>query len=96
MQWLTKIIQEQVHSKRVVVILDVCHSGSAGDESKKTSDDDDDTTTSDSASKGLLRTAKVDVGGLNVGSGQVVVCSSLADQVSWESKTIPIVYSRAS
>lgn len=91
MQWLTKIIQEQVRSKRVVVILDVCHSGSAGDESKKTSDDDDDddTATNDSASKGLLRSAKVDVGGLNVGSGQVIVCSSLADQVSWESKNYP-------
>lgn len=90
MQWLTKIIQEQVHSNRVVVILDVCHSGSAGDESKKESDsDDDDTATSDSASKGLTRTAKLDVGKLNVGSGQVVLCSSLADQVSWESKNYP-------
>ncbi|MBU6455852.1 MAG: tetratricopeptide repeat protein, partial [Cyanobacteria bacterium REEB67] len=95
MQWLTKIIQEQVHSKRVVVILDVCHSGSAGDESKKTADadaDDDDTASSDSsdsASKGLGRTTKLDAGGLHVGSGQVVLCSSLADQVSWESKNYP-------
>jgi tetratricopeptide (TPR) repeat protein len=90
MQWLTKIIQEQVHSKRVVVILDVCHSGSAGDESKKTSDsDDDDAAPSDSASKGISRTVKLDVGGLHVGSGQVVLCSSLADQVSWESKNYP-------
>lgn len=29
MQWLTKIIGEQVNSDRVVLILDVCHSGSA-------------------------------------------------------------------
>lgn len=92
MQWLTKIIQEQVHSKRVVVILDVCHSGSAGDESKNVSDaadDDTDASSEDSASKGLTRSAKLDLGGLNVGSGQVVLCSSLADQVSWESKNYP-------
>ncbi|RTL35994.1 MAG: tetratricopeptide repeat protein [Candidatus Melainabacteria bacterium] len=92
MQWLTKIIQEQVHSKRVVVILDVCHSGSAGDENKKAADDiddDDDTGAGDSSSKGLLRTAKLDAGGLKVGSGQVILCSSLADQVSWESKNYP-------
>jgi tetratricopeptide (TPR) repeat protein len=92
MQWLTKIIQEQVQSKRVVLILDVCHSGSAGDESKKASadeDDEDEVSASDSASKGLVRTTKLDVGGLKVGSGQVVLCSSSADQVSWESKNYP-------
>jgi tetratricopeptide (TPR) repeat protein len=90
MQWLTKIIQEQVHCKRVVVILDVCHSGSAGDVSKRTSEfDDDDTAAKDSASKGLDRSVKLDVSGLQVGSGQVVLCSSLADQVSWESKNYP-------
>lgn len=92
MQWLTKIIQEQVRSKRVVVILDVCHSGSAGDETKKAADDvddEDDSAASDSASKGLVRSAKLDVGGLKVGSGQVILCSSLAEQVSWESKNYP-------
>jgi len=92
MQWLTKIIQEQVQSKRVVLILDVCHSGSAGDETKKASlddEDEDDVSAADSASKGLVRTAKLDVGGLKVGSGQVVLRSSSADQVSWESKNYP-------
>lgn len=91
MQWLTKIIEEQVHSKRVVVILDVCHSGSAGADSKKTSDIDDvdDDADSDSASKGLMRVTNMDASKLNVGSGQVVLCSSLADQVSWESKNYP-------
>lgn len=28
MQWLTQIIKEQVHSNRIVLIMDVCHSGS--------------------------------------------------------------------
>ncbi len=87
MQWLTKIIQEQVKASRVVVILDVCHSGSAGDESKDVSDDDDDVRTGE-GSKGLTRTA-LNVGGLNLGSGQVILSSSLADQVSWESKNYP-------
>lgn len=89
MQWLTKIIQEQVHCKRVVVILDVCHSGSAAD-SKKTSEyeDEDDVASEDSGSKALRRT-NIDPSGLQVGSGQVVLCSSLADQVSWESKNYP-------
>ncbi len=32
MQWLSQIIKEQVHSDRVVLILDVCHSGSAAGE----------------------------------------------------------------
>lgn len=81
MRWLTKTIQEQVNCKRVVVILDVCHSGSAGDESKTVSDADDDNSSmaEDSASKGFTRSAKLHLGGLNVGSGQVVLCSSLAE-----------------
>jgi tetratricopeptide (TPR) repeat protein len=91
MQWLTKIIQEQVQSNRVVVILDVCHSGSAGDQSKdisdiETDDGSGDSQLNDAASKGLKRATGLDMGGLNLGSGQVVLCSSLADQVSWESK----------
>ena len=34
MQWLTKMVKEQVHSNRVVLILDVCHSGAAGQGAK--------------------------------------------------------------
>lgn len=94
LQWLTKIIQEQVHSNRVIVVLDVCHSGSAGAESKKTADDSDDdddidNASGDSGGKGIFRAANMDVGALNVGRGQVVLCSSLADQISWESKNYP-------
>jgi tetratricopeptide (TPR) repeat protein len=91
MQWLTKIIQEQVHSNRVVLILDVCHSGSATEEvSKEGSTDRSATTagTSDetaSGSKGITRGQGVDLSRLSLGSGQIVLCSSLANQVSWES-----------
>lgn len=72
MQWLTKMIKEQVHSDRILLILDVCHSGSAaGDD------------------KGLVRQQNFDVEKVPVGAGQIVLCSSLADQVSWESKKYP-------
>lgn len=73
MQWLTKMIQESVHSDRVVLIMDVCHSGSAID---------------GSGDKGLVRQG-FDVSKITMGTGQAVLCSSLADQVSWESKSYP-------
>jgi hypothetical protein len=73
MQWLTKMIQESVHSDRVVLIMDVCHSGSTVD---------------GSGDKGLIRQG-FDVSKVAMGSGQAVLCSSLADQVSWESKSYP-------
>ncbi len=91
MQWLTKIILEQVKASRVVVILDVCHSGAAGGESTKVANDDDDDaddSKNEAGSKSLSRT-NLDVNKLNVGSGQVVLSSSLANQVSWESKNYP-------
>lgn len=70
MQWLSQIIKEQVHSDRVVLILDVCHSGSA----------------SSGGQKGLTRSNTFNVENVKLGSGQAILCSSLADQVSWESK----------
>lgn len=70
MQWLSEIIKEQVHSDRVVLVMDVCHSGAA----------------TASGEKGLTRDNNFDVENFKVGAGQAVLCSSLADQVSWESK----------
>lgn len=71
MQWLTNIVKDQIHSDRVVLILDVCHgAAAAGGE----------------GSKALVRSNGVDVDGLSLGKGQAVLCSSLADQLSWESK----------
>lgn len=71
MQWLTKIVSEQVNSNRVVLILDVCHSGSAGE-----------------GGKALVRSALYDLNpkNLKIGKGQMIICSSLANQISWESK----------
>lgn len=66
MQWLTQIVADQVKSNRVILLLDVCHSGAAGQ-------------------KGLTR-AGVDARSMSVGNGQMIICSSLADQSSWESR----------
>jgi len=93
MQWLTKIIQEQVHSNRVVLILDVCHSGSAAYDTKKSSgraaSESDFIDSDDKGGKGIVRGHGLDLSNLSLGSGQIVLCSSLADQVSWESKHYP-------
>ena len=67
MQWLPIMIKEQVHSNRVILILDVCHSGAAG-------------------GKGMERIFGIDQQKITIGSGQMILCSSLAEQVSWESK----------
>jgi len=71
MQWLTNIVRDQIHSERVILILDVCHSGSAAQ-----------------GSKSLNRIPGLDLAAKNlkIGSGQMIICSSSADQVSWESK----------
>lgn len=69
MQWLSKMISEQVKSNRVVLILDVCHSGAAAQ-----------------GGKALTRIAGLTPDAFKIGSGQMVLCSSMAEQVSWESK----------
>ncbi|MBS1989632.1 MAG: tetratricopeptide repeat protein [Cyanobacteria bacterium SZAS LIN-3] len=71
MQWLTNIVRDQVHSDRVILILDVCHSGSAAQGSKSLN-----------RMPGMGLEEKY----LKIGSGQMIICSSSADQVSWESK----------
>lgn len=71
MQWLTDMIKDGVHADRVVLLLDVCHSGAA---------------TGADGEKGITRANNFDVEQTNFGVGQAVLCSSLGDQVSWESK----------
>lgn len=72
MEWLSQIIKDQVHCDRVVLILDVCHSGAAR-----------------TASKGLVRRFDFDLNEVGAGSGQIILCSSQSDQVSWESSKYP-------
>ncbi len=69
MNEFAQMIQQRVHTDRVVLILDACHSGAA-----KT------------ASKGLIRQHNFNTDAIPLGSGQLVICSSAPDQVSWESK----------
>ncbi|MBX9691885.1 MAG: caspase family protein, partial [Cyanobacteria bacterium] len=62
-------IKRRVHSDRVVVMLDACHSGAASP-----------------AAKGLSRTGNINAEELMQGSGQMVISSSMPQQVSWELK----------
>lgn len=73
MQWLCQIIKEQVHSSRIVLMLDVCHAGSAAGLGEK----------------GIERQHGIDVSNLPLGSGQILLCSCAPEQVSWESKEYP-------
>lgn len=69
-QELAQTIKSRVHSDRVVVILDACHSGAA-----------------QTAEKGITRSqSNFSLAELQ-GTGQLVICSSDSNQVSWEGKT---------
>jgi tetratricopeptide (TPR) repeat protein len=82
MQWLTSIIKEQIHSNRVVIIMDVCHSAAAAPAAGSKELTRGDEHVSKNASG-------VDAEKIPLGEGQSILCSSLADQVSWESKIYP-------
>ncbi|HEY9714023.1 MAG TPA: caspase family protein, partial [Chroococcales cyanobacterium] len=68
MQELTSAIKDRIHSDRIVVILDACHSGSAR------------------ATKDLTLASNFDAESIAAGVGQMVICSSKPNQVSFESK----------
>lgn len=73
MQWLTAGIKDLVHCNRVVLVMDVCHGGAIAD-----------------GAKGIRRSEiELDPQKLVTGEGQIVVASSQADQISWESKQYP-------
>ena len=72
MQELTQMVKQRVHSDRVVMVLDACHSGATG-----------------TAGKGLVRQSNFDADQIVQGSGQLVICSSLPTQTSWESSRYP-------
>lgn len=74
MQNLARDIKERVHSDRVVIFLDACHSGATG--------------VTGTGAKGLVRTG-IDVHDLAEGSGQLVIASCKDNQASWESTKIP-------
>lgn len=69
MRELVDAIKERIHSRRVVLILDACHSGGAANESK-----------------GMYRQSNFDAEAVSQGTGQLVICSSQPQEVTWESK----------
>jgi hypothetical protein len=68
LQDLASAIKHRVHSNRIIVVVDACHSGAAN------------------TAKDMKRVANIDSKALLQGTGQLVICSSQPDQVSWESK----------
>lgn len=68
MEWFSQYLTDRVPAQRVVVFLDVCHSGAVTGE------------------KGLSREKNFDVLSAVPGRGQIFIASSLASQLSWESK----------
>jgi len=62
-------VTDSILSKRVLLLLDACHSGSV-----------------DPNAKGIHRVGNFDAKALSLGSGRMVICSSLPDEQSWESK----------
>ncbi len=101
MQSFTTGISDLIKSDRVVVVMDVCHGGAV----RREADLDNIATKSDAppriamsqtqsmtnGMKGLIRSPELNgksMGNL-VGKGQIVLASSEADQVSWESTNYP-------
>ncbi len=82
MQWLSQMIKEQVHSRRVILVLDVCHSGAVHGTGGTGA-------SGANGEKGLVRQASFDLEKVALGEGQAIICSSAPEQVSWESKTYP-------
>jgi tetratricopeptide (TPR) repeat protein len=67
LQDFADLIKKYVHSDRIVLCMDACHSGAA------------------TGAKGLFRNQNLDAADVAQGTGQLVICSSLASQSSWES-----------
>jgi tetratricopeptide (TPR) repeat protein len=70
MQWLTAGIKDMIKCNRIVLVMDVCHGGAVAE-----------------GAKGIRR-GEIDLNPQKIvtGDGQIVVASSQADQISWESK----------
>jgi hypothetical protein len=74
---MTSMVKDRIHSDRVVLIMDACHSGAAVESEGEL------------ASKGLFRVTNFSADEIFQGCGQLVICSSQPNQVSWESKEYP-------
>lgn len=92
MQFFTTGIKDIINCQRVVIIMDVCHGGALRQKSLSSAINEVEEKANHSGSKALVRNPDMSVStsgsesGLQIGSGQIVLASSEADQVSWESK----------
>lgn len=96
MQWLLAGLKDLVHSDRICVFLDVCHSGAAASKSDASKFDSEkldpsseqqvEKVSSAAGGKALYRIRDIGEAALASPPGQVVVAASQADQISWESK----------
>lgn len=99
MKYLTAGIKDLIHCNRVVLIADVCHGGAMDDTSAVRSGGSPAGGTGDEGGKGGeiaggeggkgMRRAGIVNENVQVGAGQLIVASSEADQISWESKNYP-------
>jgi tetratricopeptide (TPR) repeat protein len=98
MQFFTTGIKDLIDCDRVVIIMDVCHGGALRERTLAAAIGGSEEKVQ-KGSKALVRNPDMFIrtapsggtadGGLQIGSGQIVVASSEADQVSWESKLYP-------
>lgn len=99
MQFFTAGVRDMIPSDRVVIVMDVCHGGAVRETSLASALDakEKEVHTAQSGSKAIVLQPDMSVkasssgvsSGVNVGTGQIVVASSDADQVSWESRHYP-------
>jgi Skp family chaperone for outer membrane proteins len=73
MQDIMRMIKGKVHSERVVMLVDACHSGTIDPQAKQL----------------FRTESSVDPGTILQGCGQIAICSSTPGEVSWESKNYP-------
>lgn len=90
MEWLSQIVKEQVPCQRVVLVLDVCHSGAAAIDAssaeRSISNSESDAEEGDGGKDLAYRRLNFDASRISAPHGQFVLCSSQANQRSWESK----------
>ncbi len=93
MQWFLAGLKDLVHSDRICVFLDVCHSGAAAVEKGESKSKSESESTQELekeitavGGKSLYRIRDIGETVLASPPGQVVVAASQADQISWESK----------
>jgi tetratricopeptide (TPR) repeat protein len=92
MKYLTAGIKDLVHCNRVVLIADVCHGGAMGEDTSPTRTEKLASANGNVSpdGKGVRRASGVTAkDGIEVGAGQLIIASSEADQISWESKSYP-------